>query len=1094
MRRNPSNARSVAITAILISALVLNLHAQDSRGESQQSIGSQQSIEAVTFTSGTSAKAFIEDARELAHVIETNPTLEIKARRLSPFSEMVLLKYIALNQQKIPMLVAAMQGRSPQVEAMLKRVGATIYFAAPDIDYFRCIVNIDQVRYVFNFADVLDVHLGMIANIGNEFDADGFPPPRYHVDAIQDDNNASNMPAIFDHTPYHLVHRSVGLDQFWTDHPTYDGRGVTIAQIDGGAIHDKELLVHARDLNGHLLPKYTRVYNPYDYHFESMFGSLTPRNPDVLVRLTEPVITRDSTLRVKERFFHVPGPGRYSLGVWRSVHTSRQYSVLLNDDTREVRFDLDGDNSFANDEPFRDFNESHKPFVGLSGGKPKITGVLEIRPDHSIVVVYQNGHAIMSSVSAAGNALPGLGPIGSAPGAQLAFASMRTGVYPYIEAALQMARDPTVDIIDYSSRPVVYREGQSFVAKMISRISRVYAKPIFASAGNGGQFAAIGPIAHADGVIAVGGYDDNQGVAKADAVTAEGPSLLGHVKPNILVPSPMITGSSYSSSCDEIRKSGALTGVPKCVSLISATSFSAPYAAGIGATLLSAAKQEHLPVDGWLLRYALEASAHFLPGSPANAQGNGAVDIQRAWRILKNDAGKDRRYFTAAYVPDPDSHNTRSIGRGVFELDGPAPGESVHRTICFLVVGRSASEVAGAKVTLVGNDGTFKVSNSLTAVGRSTACLGLLIQPTVEGVHSTLIRLTIGTSMIAVAQATSISPARLSPSNSYTVTRTGTAIKTEPRSFWFAIPNTATAPNIRLNILAGDGALQCLPNGKQHDVYNSYYAPRLVARQRPVEALKHAVGTFWTVLDFPRSTVWKCSVSAARPSSEVTFDLQVSLSGLGLRAIAPENEPPHLDIRAPSITPIDSVILFEPVIARIDVVPARPGQYVSRDFTVPHSASSLRIEPIHGPKDSVPWTLFRCPREQCRAWYSSSLDRHHPRTLTIANPEPGAWKLVVGPTLRRLGVHLVVTAQAPPQRTLPVSPAASTNASRIVLPPECHARGCLVRLYDPAVHHSMEHRPLAPFSSPDDRTYWRLYESTTLLLTSDSASDSSQIR
>ena len=64
------------------------------------------------------------------------------------------------------------------------------------------------------------------------------------------------------------------------------------------------------------------------------------------------------------------------------------------------------------------------------------------------------------------------------------------------------------------------------------------------------------------------------------------------------------------------------------------TSAGSPYAAGLAALLLSAAKQEHVAYAVATLGRALRIGARFLPHTPSYLQGNGVLDVSAAWREL----------------------------------------------------------------------------------------------------------------------------------------------------------------------------------------------------------------------------------------------------------------------------------------------------------------------------------------------------------------------------------------------------------------------------------------------------------------------------
>src|SRR5262249_37908132 len=65
------------------------------------------------------------------------------------------------------------------------------------------------------------------------------------------------------------------------------------------------------------------------------------------------------------------------------------------------------------------------------------------------------------------------------------------------------------------------------------------------------------------------------------------------------------------------------------------TSTATPVATGSVAMLISAAKQTGVKYDPCRIKQALMMSARYVPHLPAYKQGNGVIDVARAWEILK---------------------------------------------------------------------------------------------------------------------------------------------------------------------------------------------------------------------------------------------------------------------------------------------------------------------------------------------------------------------------------------------------------------------------------------------------------------------------
>src|SRR5206468_11296079 len=99
-----------------------------------------------------------------------------------------------------------------------------------------------------------------------------------------------------------------------------------------------------------------------------------------------------------------------------------------------------------------------------------------------------------------------------------------------------------------------------------------------------------------------------------DPVGGAGPSVDGALKPDFLAPTHRIAADlPWNTASDPLPKNAPAARLPPGYMISCCTSATSPYAAGVAALLISAAKQEHVPYTLESLGRALRMGARFLP-------------------------------------------------------------------------------------------------------------------------------------------------------------------------------------------------------------------------------------------------------------------------------------------------------------------------------------------------------------------------------------------------------------------------------------------------------------------------------------------------
>ena len=269
------------------------------------------------------------------------------------------------------------------------------------------------------------------------------------------------------------------------------------------------------------------------------------------------------------------------------------------------------------------------------------------------VAVYQDGN-LLSIVTTSGSHGTHVASIASAnypeqpdlngiaPGAKIL--SIRIGdtringssVYTGENRATAIAAQYKVDVMNASwGGQSIYQNASTWGCELYNTLVEKYNVTAFVSAGNDGPaLSSMGtPGGEASSVIGVGAYvSPEMGKLLYSAVdetpetmfmfSARGPARNGDLGVDVVAPGAAIATLAF----DSVQGSDLYNG----------TSMSSPSAAGVGALLISAAKQSGLHYSPARIRYALMNSAKFLDTESPFSQGAGLIQASAAWEHLKS--------------------------------------------------------------------------------------------------------------------------------------------------------------------------------------------------------------------------------------------------------------------------------------------------------------------------------------------------------------------------------------------------------------------------------------------------------------------------
>lgn len=925
------------------------------------------------------------------------------------------------RKSEIMLVLAAKTGTNASVVREVTALGAVVRFREDTVDYLRVRVPLERVDEIVRLSniEVLAVDGVQMYDTSHEM-----PVAQLQKKSQPDVNTPAENPF--------LPTADIGAPQFIREHPTFDGRGVTIASVDGNSpdMLAPELQT-ALSIDGTPVPKFSEVIN-----------SLDPIDDDSSLRvdMSSGVEARGGHFEWKQKLYQVPADGKYQLGFFdldafgegllrtylpQLPKEKKQLPILWQAQTNLVWVDTNFNQSFTDETALADFNSSYR--AGVLGTDNPATPLREsvaftilTNAQHKLIYLapLANAHATGTASVAAGHNFFGGKMSGVAPGARIASVLRKSLTHSFIEAMILTIKNPKVDLVSLQWAALMPpQDGNSVVGVIFDRLIDKYKKPIFASANNSGPgLSTHGEQAVASKVVSVGGYinkltwQSNFGVSIAanDTIpnlSARGPRVDGGFKPDLVAPAAAVSANfgKYESRVP------APFQLPPGYGAGAGTSFSCPMVAGAAALLISAAKQSGVSYDAERIGWALKSSARFLPNVGAHEQGNGLINVGAAWEALKRAPAlvpiSSSVEINVATGPDLKSPHH---GPGIFERDGWQAGQSGQRTIIFTRTSGS-TEPKNYVVRWTGNDGTFSTATQIRLPLNKPVSFPVTIAVKSSGIHSAILNLddeTNGARSVYQVMNTVIAAEQFIAKENFSVTREGTAEYPAYASYFFNVPENASAFKIDLNLRHGNVRLRFMrPTGKEFD--NAHDTPL----RWPPEY--QAGGSIDRIIVDPEPGVWQVIVENQNllvPGDSETrranFLITAAIFGTETRSPAIKFTTTvrdvlnHQQVRVTnSFASFDGYYADAPLGSAFSnrTIIAAGNEPVVYEINIPEGAETLKAR-IDGPATKaadVDLYLYFCRKEcELKAFSARSGVQEQ---VTIVRPNGGKWKVVLDP-------------------------------------------------------------------------------------------------
>lgn len=961
-----------------------------------------------------------------------------EGRRMSFHNRLLLNRAVLAGLQSVEVLLLA-RGRPEglggpeglrygltQVGAAVETLGGRIVRSEPDIGYLRVEIAPGRLLALVESAGIEAYQISSLS-LGTWY-RDGPPMANatlqrsFEVSPIAPDTpsgDVAHLPALTheeSRAPGFTADGDVGVGEWMRTHPTFDGRGVTIALVESALPSFTDPVFRtAKTLDGREVPKIAGILNTID-----------PASPDeTRVRLDTPIDSARSWARVGNRTVILPRPGRFRAGALEvpgGGNVIQRFAVLEEEGTGTVWIDTDGDASFQNEEPLADVNERFQPrFLKLTHPhRMEVSFVMGRGREPYVVHIYlgKSGHQTMTASVAAGNVTPDSLASGVAPGARLLFVRISSpnlgGVGRLVEGFIEVARRPDVDVIS-ASTPIamVPDTAADFVGLLFSRLHQACGKPILNGAGNYGltlgQVHANGGVLSVGGLLSPGSFAALYGGRELADVTVHvmsgaGPGIDGAIEPDFLAPVERLSATlPWKTEIEAAPANAPARRLPPGYAISCCTSSSSPYAAGAVALLISAAKQSGVRYTNRTLRRALTVAARPVPGVQSFHQGNGALDILAAWRTLRDPFEPPDIVSSAAVVHPLAQYAARGHeGSGILEFQGWKPGMKGTREIRFTRTSGPDRPLT-YRLAWSADDGTFATPASLTLPLNETVPLRVDVDAKTAGTHSGLLTLhDAETGAVAFrTQATIVVPEPLRDARDGSLELAGTAGPMAARAHYLDIPAGTAALSLELRVLRGAATPSVF---QSHGLPHSYYM-----HVHPMETISLGPGTYrvrmphpepgtWTV----RLKNWSAGLNARQlrvmggtgSLEDLDYRLTARLLAASLRPRRAAGGSVEVDLENRGSTVVEPVLEAWPGSLRSHRQRFRSdGLSNLFEIDVPAGAATLSLQ-LRAQASGTELFLYDCTTGQCFS-YDIAFPAAESQSLMVRRPAPGRWVAAV---------------------------------------------------------------------------------------------------
>ena len=937
----------------------------------------------------------------------------------------------AKGEQHVMLIVATDKGDAKEVATELTKLGGNVAKRYDSIGYVRARVPTGAVEKAANLPGVAAIDLN-----------ESIPLP----DPTLDDKTAAkgattqavagpgpDTPAA---NPF-MPTAETGAVTFKEQHPTWDGRGVTIGVLDSGVDLDNPALQTTSTGERKIVDWFTAtdpIFDP-DGTWRAMLTTVTgPSFTFAGATWKAPA----GSYKIN-RFNEASTVGGDPAGdVNRDGDTTDLFGVLYDPVSHDIRVDTNQNLDFTDDPVMRPYKEKFD--VGHFGTDNPATAVREQMPfvvefredvdttpaglpgvaDFVNIGLVESSHGShVAGITSANNMLGNENFDGAAPGAKIVSgrACNWTGgctAAALVDGMADLVINRHVDVVNMSIGGLpAFNDGGNARAQLYNRLINTYGVQLVISAGNDGPGVnSVGDPAVATDVVAVAAsisketWLSNYGsvVRKKNALfnfSSRGPREDGGYKPNITAPGAAISTGPMWQPGGPVAEAGYQ--LPPGLLMANGTSMSSPQTAGAVALLLSAAKATDRGVTPAALRRALYSSAKWIDGVPAYGQGTGMVNVPGAWQLLRGGV-EARTYTSSAPVCTELSGFLTPPGQGTGIYNRCAAGSGgqkagVNKSYTVKLTRTSGpNRTIQHDLTWLGNDGTFSAPRHVGLPLNKTVSITVNARPSV-GAHGAILRVDDpSTSVVDFEVLNTVVVSNDVKKPNYSFSASGEVDRNSFQTYFVTVPVGADALQVNLSGIATGSQTRFItfnPHGvRQEDnsspfCYTNFSDPAVCKPQE-------------RSYENPVPGVWEIEVESRRTSPALNNPYQIMARVQGVKVEPPVVELPSVTAGQPSPVSWKVTNEFGPINVSAQGGPLgslsaqRPtiadGEVQTFEVAVPVGATRLDVR-IGNPSD--PGADLDLYVRLDGAIVDFDADGDSEESVSIANPRAGTYTIEI---------------------------------------------------------------------------------------------------
>jgi subtilisin family serine protease len=741
----------------------------------------------------------------------------------------------AKGEQHVMLIVATEKGEAKDVAAEVAKLGGSVARRYDSLGYVRARVPTGSVEKAAKLPGVAAIDLN-----------ESIPLPDPTVDA-KPGANATKAQAVAGPgadtpaaNPFMPTHET-GAVRFKEQHPTWDGRGVTIGVLDSGVDLDNPALQTTSTGERKIVDWFTAtdpIFDP-DPTWRAMLTTVTgPTFTYAGGTWTAPA----GSYKINRFNEAITAGGDPAGDVNRDGDTTDLFGVLYDPESHDIRVDTNQNLNFTDDAVMRPYKEKFD--VGHFGTDNPATAVREQMPfvvefredvdttpaglpgvaDFVNIGLVESSHGShVAGITAANDMLGNPVFDGAAPGAKIvsARACNWTGgctAAATMDGMADLVINRGVDVVNMSIGGLpAFNDGNNAQTQLYNRLINDYGVQLIISAGNDGPGVnSVGdPSVATDAVSVAASVSKQTWLSNYGATvrvknalfnfSSRGPREDGGFKPNITAPGAAISTAPMWQAGSPVPEAGY--PLPPGYLMANGTSMSSPQTAGAAALLLSAAKATDRGVSPAALRRALYSSAKWIDGVPAYGQGSGMVNVPGAWSLLRGGV-ETRTYTSEAPVCTelsgfltPPGRGTGVYNRCTSANGGHKPGQSKSYTVKLTRTSGPAGAVTH-QLSWLGNDGTFSAPRNVVLPLNRTVNVSVQAKPA-AGAHGAILRVDDpSTAAVDFEVLNTVVASNDVKQPNYSFSAAGEVDRNSSRSYFVTVPEGAAALQVNLSGIA----------------------------------------------------------------------------------------------------------------------------------------------------------------------------------------------------------------------------------------------------------------------------------------------------